>query len=413
VTGTGSRIGPFRHRPFLVYWVGGLVSNIGTWLQAVAASVFVYQLTNSAFAVGVLNFASFLPIFLFSVYGGSLADRFDRRRIVIWTHAVSGLIALALGIVTLAGGATEWMVIAVGFALNTSYAVAKPSLIAMLPQLVPREELPDAVSLNTLQFIIGQLIGPVLAAIIIGTLGAGDAFVINAFTFLGPIVAMVYLQRKGLGAQPVAKKDAATANIGVFAYIRQHTWIAFMLTAIVITSAGMEVIRTIAPALVAEQLQIPENNAGFIIAAQSAGSAIGVFLVVPLRRRGLSRKVAVIAMGIQAVGLVGTAFSPVLAVAMFFVMLVGMGFSLCFPTLTGSLQLGVHEDLRGRVMSVHQVSHLGNRPFVALLTGALATIAVPLACFAWLIAAPFAVVSMRRGWKLLDVADGGEDAARG
>lgn len=413
-----SRVGPFQHRPFLVYWVGGLVSNIGTWLQAVAASVFVYQLTQSAFAVGVLNFVSFLPIFLFSVYGGALADRFDRRRIVIWTHVASGLVALALGLVAIAGNATELMVILVGFLLNTSYAVAKPSLIAMLPQLVPREELTDAVSLNTLQFIVGQLIGPVLAAIIVGTLGAGPAFAINAATFLGPILSMIYLQRRGIGEQLTPRsKDGRNADgskaQGVFAYLREHSWITSLLIAVVVTSAGMEVIRTIAPALVAEQLRIDEANAGFIVAAQSAGSALGVFLFVPLRRRGLTRRVAVYAMGIQAVGLVGTVLSGSLEMAMIAVGLVGMGFSLCFPSLTGSLQLGVDEAMRGRVMSVHQVAHLGNRPFTALAVGALAAISVPIACIAWIVTAPVGILAMRRGWKLLDASDGGEDAKRG
>lgn len=417
MTEKASRIGPFRHRPFLVYWVGGLVSNIGTWLQAVAASVFVYQLTQSAFAVGVLNFASFLPIFLFSIYGGALADRYDRRTITIWTSLVSGLIALVLGVVAMAGNATELMVIAVGFLLNTSYALAKPSLIAMLPQLVPREELTDAVSLNTLQFIIGQLVGPILAAIIVGTLGAGPAFVINSLTFIGPIASMIYLQRKGIGAQLTPRKDSRNADgtraQGVFGYIREHTWIAAMLVAVVVTSAGMEVVRTIAPALVAEQLHLAESNAGFIVAAQSAGSAVGVLLFVPLRRRGLTRRVAVYAMGIQAAGLVLTAFAPTLAIAMIAVSLVGAGFSLCFPTLTGSLQMGVDEEMRGRVMSVHQVAHLGNRPFTALAVGLLASITVPVACFAWLLAAPFGILAMRRGWKLLDATDGGEDRARG
>ncbi len=416
MTDVASRIGPFRHRPFLVYWTGGLVSNIGTWLQAVAASVFVYQLTGSAFAVGVLNFASFLPIFLFSVYGGTLADRYDRRRITIWTSAVSGLIALALAVVTIGGNATDWMVVLVGFLLNTSYALAKPSLIALLPALVPREELQDAVSLNTLQFIIGQLVGPVLAALIVGTLGPGPAFAINALTFIGPIVSMLYLQRVGLGdalGPRKAKPDpGSVAARNIFGYIREHTWIGYMLIAVVVTSAGMEVVRTISPALVAQQLHLPEADAGFIVAAQSAGSAVGVLLFVPLRRRGLTRRVAVFAMGIQAIGLVLVALSSWIVTAMFAVALVGAGFSLCFPSLTGSLQLGVPEEIRGRVMSVHQVAHLGNRPFTALIAGALASIAVPLACVAWIVASPLGIVMMRRGWKLLDAADGGEDAAR-
>ena len=148
-SGLGARLGPFRHRSFAVYWAGGLVSNLGTWLQTVAGSIFVYQLTGSALAVGVLNFAGFLPIFLFSILGGVISDRFDRRRIVIVTHVLSGIAAGALAVITFLGMASEAHLIAVFFALNTSYAIAKPSIIAMLPGLVPRDELTDAVGLNT------------------------------------------------------------------------------------------------------------------------------------------------------------------------------------------------------------------------------------------------------------------------
>jgi MFS family permease len=109
------RIGLFADGPFGVYWAGGLLSNTGTWLQAVAASVYVYQLTQSVFMVGVLNFASFLPIVLFSVYGGTLADRRDRRRIVIVTSIVAGVLALGLAAATYAGRADVLLVIVVGF----------------------------------------------------------------------------------------------------------------------------------------------------------------------------------------------------------------------------------------------------------------------------------------------------------
>ena len=159
---------------------------------------------------------------------------------------------------------------------------------------------------------------------------------------------MLYLRHVGLGDHATTHKERSAAGgvstQNVFSYIKEHRWIAYLLIAVVVTSAGMEVVRTIAPALVAEQLHLPESEAGFIIAAQSAGSAIGVLLFVPLRRRGLTRRVAVFALGIQALGLLGTAVSTSLLMAMISVSLVGCGFSLCFPSLTGSLQLGVPRE---------------------------------------------------------------------
>src|SRR3954447_15684331 len=116
-----SRLGPFGHMPFTIYWAGGLLSNIGTWLQSVVGSVFVYDRTGSALAVGILNFATFLPILIFSVWGGQISDRFDRRHITVVTHAISLAVGSALAVMTFTGSVTEVHVIATAFLLQTSW----------------------------------------------------------------------------------------------------------------------------------------------------------------------------------------------------------------------------------------------------------------------------------------------------
>lgn len=404
--GWTNRLGPFRHRPFAVYWAGGLLSNLGSWLQAVAGSIFVYQLTGSVLAVGLLNFVGFLPIFLFSVVGGVVSDRFDRRRVVIVTHALSAVLAAALALVTVAGVAAEAHLILVFFALNTTYAIAKPSIIALLPGLVPRDEVTDAVGLNTLQFILGQISGPLIAALVMATAGAGLAFTINALTFLGPIASMVYLQRRGLGAraiEPAATRAAGPAiSRSGGSYVREQPWVIALLLAVVSVSAPLEVIRTLAPAIVVEGLGQPDSVAGVLVAAQSVGSALALLAFVPMRRRGWSRSMASVGLVLQAVGLVGTAVAPSLAVALVAVGLVGFGFSLCFPVLTGTLQLEVPDIVRGRVMAFHQTAHLGNRPLTALLVGGLASlVGAQDAALAGAVLAPVGLLAARRAWRLL------------
>ncbi len=400
------RLGPFRHRPFAVYWAGGFVSNLGSWLQTVAGSIFVYQLTGSALAVGLLNFAGFLPIFLFSIAGGVVSDRFDRRRIVIWTHVASLVIAAALAVLALAGQAGELTLIAAFFAINTIYAIAKPSTVALLPALVPREDVTDAVGLNSLQFILGQIIGPLIAALVMATGGAAWAFTVNALTFLGPIVSMVYLQRRGLGAHEAPKSSGAetapAAPIRVMDYIRSEPWVLALLAGIVATSAPLEFIRTLSPAIVVEGLGQPESAAGVLVAGQSVGSALALVIFVPLRRRGWSHRMAAIGLALQAVGLIGTSLAPSLGVAVVAVALVGFGFSLCFPVLTGELQLQLPDAVRGRIMAFHQTAHLGNRPITAVIVGVLATAAgAQPAVAAGAVLAPFGIVAARRAWRLL------------
>lgn len=399
------RLGPFRHRAFAVYWAGGSLSNIGTWLQAVAGSIFVYQLTGSALAVGVLNFAGFMPILLFSVAGGVISDRFDRRDVVIVTHLISGGFALGLALATFAGIASEIHVIAAAFAINTSWAVAKPSVISILPGLVPREEVTDAVGLNTLQFILGQVGGPTIAALVMATAGAGWAFTANAVTFLGPILSMLYLRRRGLGAPaPVDRASDAGGGppLSAVAFVREQPWVLALLAGVVATSAPLEVVRTLSPAFAVEALGEPESSAGLIVAAQSVGSAVALIVFVPLRRRGLEREMAATGLFLQAAGLLATAFAPTLTFAAGAVSLVGFGFSLCFPILTGTLQAEVPDHVRGRVMAFHQMAHLGNRPLTALVVGILATLVTARwTILAGLVLIPIGLVASQRAWQRL------------
>ena len=406
-----SRLGVFGRPPFAAYWAGGLLSNAGTWLQAVAASVYIYDRSGSAFAVGILNFATFVPVLLFSVTGGVLSDRLDRRVIVVVTHAASVILSLALAALIATGAASELHVIALAFAIQTSATIAKPSLTAMLPALVPRAQLGEAVGLNTLQFLIGQIAGPLIAALVLATSGPAWAFALNALTYLGPVVAMAYLARLGLGGPSAAAQGPDATGVppstGLVLYVRSQPWIVWALAAVICTSAILEIVRTTAPVLVTERLGAPSSDTGLNVAAQSVGSVFGILAFVPLRRRDLSRQIAGLGLILEAVGLVVLSQSTSLPAAALSVVAIGMGFSLCFPVVTGVLQTEVPDAIRGRLMSVHQMAHLGNRPFAALLAGAVAaSLGVPAACLAATLLIPLGLISIRSVWRLLDAGQG-------
>lgn len=385
-----------------MYWTGGLLSNVGTWLQAVAGSVFVYDRTGSALAVGVLNFATFIPILLFSVPGGVISDRMDRRAIVVGTQAISGILGAVLAVLMFAGAATEMHVIATAFALQTSWAIAKPALTAMLPALVRRDDLAQAVGLNTLQFMTGQLVGPVLAALVLATGGYAWAFAINAATFVAPIAAMAYLHRRGLGGSVEADAAGATRRRqSITAYVRSQPWIAFVLIAVVMTSAISEVIRTTAPVLVTERLGAPSSDAGLVIAAQGLGYVGGILLLTLLRRR-VARTIASFGLVLQACGLLVASAATAMLVAAIGIVAIGMGFALCLPVVTAALQSEVPDHIRGRLMSLHQMALLGNRPFTALAAGALAaTFGVPVALLAATLFVPVGLLAVRAAWRNL------------
>lgn len=400
----GGRLGPFRHRAYVAYWLAVAISSLGTWLSAVAGSIYVYELTRSTFSVGVFNFAGFIPILLFSVWGGQISDRFDRRTVVWTTHAVSVGIAAVLAWLTIAGTATEVTLIVAMFLLNSLWALGKPSLLSLVPNIVPREDLQDAVALGSLAFMSGQIAGPLIAAGALAVSGAGLAFAINALTYVAPVVAMIVLARMGLaGLRSAAERKAAAgeaARTGA-SFVRRNTWLVGLLAGIVVTSMVMEVQRTVGPALASEKLGVDESNAALILAAQSVGSAISYLLFVPIRKYGWLRRSALVGLGIQGVGVIvaATAWNLPIALAGFF--LIGLGFAFCFPVLTAALQEATPDELRGRVMSYHQLALLGHRPVTALIIGSVAAISLQAGILIWLLILPIGLLAVRTAWRRL------------
>jgi hypothetical protein len=399
-----SRLGPFAQTAFTVYWTGGLVSNIGTWLQNVVASVFVYDRTGSALAVGLLNFASWAPMLLFSFGGGQISDRFDRRLIAIGTQLVSLVVSAGLAVLALTGNANEYHVAITAFLLQTSWTIAKPSVTAMLPSLVAREQLTEAVGLNTLQFQIAQLAGPLLATVLLATSGYAWAFALNAASFLAPVLSMTFLYARGIGGRvaPDARRAAGGAATGIVDYLRSQPWIAWVLLSVVSTSAAAEILRTLSPIIVTH-LGAPSNQTGVFVAAQSAGMVAGILTAVPFARRGLGRTLAPIGFVLQLSGLALVATAPTMLLAGMGGGLVGAGFSLSFPVLTGVLQTEVPDAVRGRLLALHQMAHLGSRPFAALAAGAVAAVLGPsVACLSGMILAPIGLAAIRSAWQHLD-----------
>ncbi len=403
-----TRLGPFAETAFTVYWSGGLISNVGTWLQNVVASVFVYDRTGSALAVGLLNFASWAPMLLFSVWGGRVADRYDRRVVGIATQLISLVVASVLAALALTGGVNEWHVAITAFVLQTSWTIAKPSFTAMIPALVRRDELTEAVGLNTLQFQIAQLGGPLLATVLLATSGYAWAFAINAVSFVGPMLSMVYLYVRGIGGPgTVGSRRHAAIDLGIVSYIRSQPWIAWVMVGVISTSAVAEMIRTLSPIIVA-RLGVASSETGLFVAAQSVGMVSAILVSVPFNRRGLARTLAPVGLVFQFVGLFVVATAPAMPLAAVGGAMVGAGFSLCFPVLTGVLQTEVPDAVRGRLLALHQMGHLGNRPFAALAAGAIAaSFGAPVACIAGMVLAPVGLVAVRSAWRGLDGRAGG------
>jgi MFS family permease len=380
--GEGQRAGSvWRNRPFLWYWCGGAVTSTGTWIQNVTASVLMYQLTGSSLMVGVLNFANFAPVFALSIVGGVLSDRLDRRFLIVTTHVFSAIVAVGIAALTLTGAITPLLLI-VGVALiGSSHAISKPTLSSLLPSLVPRHMIARASAVNVLQFNMGQVLGSTVATVLLATVGAGIAFSINALTFFGPVVAVLVISSRLRPVEKSTRKGFAAAFEGL-TYIRGEARMVAMLLCIVLANAGMEALRTLAPATAATQLGATEEAAGLLVGASSLGATVALVSFGFLSLRLAPSRLLLIGFASQVVGVLGIAVSTTMPMGLAFALPVGFGFALLIPILNAGLQELSTDAFRGRVMSSFAMAHLGIRPLFAIVAGGLAAAVSPATAFA-------------------------------
>lgn len=370
---TEARSSPFSHPGFTVYWVGGLCSNTGTWLHSVTAGIVVLQLTGSPFMVGVLNFAAFAPIFALSFVSGVASDRSDRRRIVIGCSVLSALASGGLTVLALTGHLTTGWLIAVSAVLGSSYAFAKPALSALLPALVGPGDLAHATAINTLQFTIGQVVGSTLSAILLQLADPGWAFAANTMTFAGPILSMLLL-RPLVTQQTPSSGSGTAALVEGLAFVGRKGGMLALMVAIVLANGVVEAMRTLAPAFAERAVGGSAEDAGLLVAGISIGSVLGAISYGVVARRLGRAWLVMVGFGLEAVGVVACALAPTLLVAVLAAVPMGLGFSYLIPILSATMQERSPDALRGRVMSAFAMAHLGLRPLLSLLAGALGSL---------------------------------------
>ncbi len=206
--GVGEMFRALRHRNFLLFWSGAFLSNTGTWMQAVAQGWLVLQLTNSPFWLGFDGFMSTAPGLLLTLAGGVFADLMDRRKLLIYTQIVAGLAALTLGILVATQVVQVWMILGLSFVTGCCLAMAGPSYMALVYDLVGREDLANAVALNSTQFQLARVLGPVFAGVGFKLFGLAGCFFANAVSFVAVVVGlkMVRFERPGNDARICSRR---------------------------------------------------------------------------------------------------------------------------------------------------------------------------------------------------------------
>lgn len=351
------------------YFAGQVVSLSGNWMQVVAEVWLVLTLTGSGVAVGMTTALQFLPILLFGAWGGLLADRFSKRRLLMVTQALMALPALVLFAVTVTGAVEVWMVFALVFARGTVNAVDNPTRQSFAIEMVGPDRVVNAVSLNSVLVHSARLVGPALAGVLIATVGIAPCFAVNALSFGGMIVALWLMEPAALNAAPRAGRERGAIRAAL-RYVRRTPELAVPLALMALVGTFGLNFQVILPLLARFSFDGGASAYATLVAAMGAGSVIGA-LATGAHGRTDARLISGSALAFGALALLA-ALMPSLALEVPIVALLGASAVSFAAAINSSLQLAVEPAMRGRVMALYSVVFLGSTPIGGPLAGWLA-----------------------------------------
>jgi MFS family permease len=361
----------FRHRNYQLFFAGQLISLTGTWMQSVAESWLIFRLTGSAALLGATSFATLAPVFLFATAGGIVADRVDRRRILILTQSISMLLPLTLAALTLSGHVRVWHVFVLATCLGITNAFDIPARQSFVVEMVGREDLANAIALNSSMVNGARVVGPAIAGLLVAAVGEGWCFLLNGISYIA-VIAGLALMKVPRRPRPHQRRSAWRDTVDGFQFSTRTSPVRALLILLgLISFAGMPY-SVLMPVFAETILGAGPKGLGLLMGASGLG-ALGGALALLSRRgvRGLGRWVAVSA---AAFGVALIAFSYSRTFWLSAVLLIPVGAAMMVEMAASNtlLQAMVPDALRGRVMALYSMMFMGMAPFGALFAGWLA-----------------------------------------
>jgi MFS family permease len=374
------------HRNFRLFWAGAFLSNIGTWMQTVAQGWLVLQLTDSAFWLGVDGFAATSPGLVLTLLGGVFADRIDRKRLLIYTQAGAGLTALTLALLIFTGVVSDashvWIILVASFITGCCFSLASPSYQAITIDLVGREDLSNAIALNSTQFQLSRVVGPTLAGVGFQLFGLAGCFFVNGLSFIAIIIALSLVRFESADGTAIAPRAGTAAGkrqttmwhdlTNGFRYVWSRPRVFLLLLISAVASLFGAPYMTLMPFFTRNVLGLGETGLSVMMGVAGAGSFLSALMLTflgHLRRKGLY-----VLGGSAACGACIVGFALSRSVPLSLVMLFGIGFSIvCSIAVTNMLlQELVTDEMRGRVMSMFMFSFIGAWPIGSFIAGVAA-----------------------------------------
>jgi MFS family permease len=369
-----------RHRNFRLFWFGQLISLVGTWMQNIAQAWLVLTLTGSPFMLGLVTAAQFAPIMVFGLFGGIVADSLPKRRTLVATQTTAMVLALLLAFLTLSHTVEVWQVILIALALGCSNAIDMPTRQAFVIEMVGRDDIGNAVALNSASFNAARIVGPAIAGLAIGLFDIGSAFLLNGLSFIAVIVGLLAMRPGDLNpSRRVALPRSIRGVVDNLAEGLRHvrdTSLVLLAVGVVglVSTVGMN-FGVVIPAFAKDVMRTDADGYGFLMSAAGVGSLLAA-LTIAFRGRPDPRVIVggAIVLGALETVLGFTRSMPLALVCMFGV---GAGAISMAAMANTTIQLNVPDVLRGRVLAVYATVFAGSTPVGGLAFGALAGAAGP------------------------------------
>lgn len=362
-----------KYRNYRLFFGGQTISLVGTWMQQVALSWMVYRLTNSVFLLGVMGFITQIPTFILTPIAGVIADRYPRHRILVITQVLAMLQALILSVLVLTGAITIWHIFALGIFIGLVNAFDIPIRQAFTVEMIEgREDLGNAIALNSSMFNFARLLGPAIAGILISLIGEGGCFLLNAVSYLAVIISLL--------AMRIIPRRIEFKNVPVLSELKDGLKYAFgfkpikhILLLLALVSLTGVPYQLLMPVFARDIFHGGPRTLGFLVAMSGLGAFSGtIYLAAKKTVIGLGRNIAQ-ATALFGLGIISLSLSRVFWLSMLFTFIAGFGIMVQMAASNTILQTIVDEDKRGRLMSLYTMAFMGTAPLGSLWAGSLAS----------------------------------------
>jgi predicted MFS family arabinose efflux permease len=359
----------FHYRDFRILWIGACTSSIGTWMQQLAQAWLVLDISKSPFLLGFDAFLGDIPIFLFSLVGGVIADRIDRRYVLLGSQYVQMTCALVLTALIATNHVRVWEILCLSFVVGTAQSFGGPAYSALVPSLVEKEDLSNAIAMNSIQFNLARVIGPVIGGIVLKTMGPAWCFGLNALSFVAVIISL-YQLRISFNPPRTGESVLASMQQGFMFIRKQGAMVSLIALAFLMTALAIPTI-TFLPVFAKDVFKKGPETLSLFLACTGLGSISGALVVAWLGNSRHKGRIALSMLMLLGGVMAGFARSTTILMSCVFLYVSGACLIFAFAMISSLVQLITANEMRGRVMSVYNVAFRGGMPFGNLASGKL------------------------------------------